>query len=102
MRQRAALLWQSFRIPMDLTDSIKEWIVQGPQTHTKGGLPKECQVPPGISAEEAEWLARLVRSGVAHPGEGHVPRRLLEHGPRVGPLAASVLEALIEERQEGR
>ena len=68
------------------------------------------QAREAAAQQEAEWLERLVASGIVQPGprsgyaagQSEIPRDPHTKGPRVGPLAASVLDALIEERQEGR
>lgn len=68
-----------------------------------GGTPDiTAASPSSTSLQDAEWLERLVASGIVQRGQTEIPRDLFANGPRVGPLAASVLDALIEERQEGR
>lgn len=53
----------------------------------------------GVDDDEGR-IARLERAGILKRGSGTFPRRLLEEPP---PRAeASVLEALLEERREGR
>ncbi len=47
-------------------------------------------------------LARLERAGVIRRGTGKVPREILEEpGPKL-PEGVSLVEALLEERREGR
>ena len=47
-------------------------------------------------------LARLVRDGLVRPRRGRPPRALFSSGPPVALGGASAVEALIEERREGR
>jgi prevent-host-death family protein len=47
-------------------------------------------------------LARLVRDGIVRPGRGKVPAALLSEPPPRVDGKTSVLEALLEERREGR
>jgi antitoxin (DNA-binding transcriptional repressor) of toxin-antitoxin stability system len=57
--------------------------------------------PVGALDDDAR-LARLERAGLVRRGSGKLPRRILEEPPPALPEGVSVLEALLEERREGR
>ena len=63
-----------------------------------------ARLEPVTSSKEDDdgRLARLIRSGVVRPGRGKLPRWLLTEEPPRLKGGASVLEALLEERREGR
>jgi prevent-host-death family protein len=52
--------------------------------------------------QEDGRLSRLVRDGVVRPGRGAMPRSLLNGRLPQPKSGASVVDALIEERREGR
>ncbi|WP_018291207.1 type II toxin-antitoxin system Phd/YefM family antitoxin [Verrucomicrobium sp. 3C] len=57
----------------------------------------------GDSREEQEGkLSRLVRQGLVRPGRGPMPSPLLRSQPPRTVSGASALEALLEERRQGR
>jgi prevent-host-death family protein len=65
---------------------------------TDRGIPVAEIVPARLSDDER--LARLERKGIIRRGKGGIPKWILEEPP---PKArASILEALLEERREGR
>lgn len=47
-------------------------------------------------------LARLVRSGLVRPGRGPIPRSLLLQKPPRPRPGASAVDALLDERRDGR
>jgi antitoxin (DNA-binding transcriptional repressor) of toxin-antitoxin stability system len=57
--------------------------------------------PVGALDDDAR-LARLERAGLVRRGTGKPPQRILEEPPPALPKGVSVLEALLEERREGR
>jgi antitoxin (DNA-binding transcriptional repressor) of toxin-antitoxin stability system len=57
--------------------------------------------PVGALDDDAR-LARLERAGLVRRGTGKAPQRILEEPPPALPKGVSVLEALLEERREGR
>ena len=66
---------------------------------TDRGLPV-AEIGPARSLSDDERLASLERKGLLKRGRGGVPQWVLDQPP---PTArASVLEALLEERREGR
>lgn len=56
----------------------------------------------GRVAKEDVRLARLVREGLVRPRRSPLPRALLEETPPVLSSGASIVEALLDERREGR
>jgi antitoxin (DNA-binding transcriptional repressor) of toxin-antitoxin stability system len=52
--------------------------------------------------DDAGRLARLIRSGLVRPGRGKLPRWIYTEPPPRLQDGASALEALLEERREGR
>jgi prevent-host-death family protein len=56
----------------------------------------------GSTDDEDGRLLRLVRDGIVRPGEASLPRSLWTDPPPGPKGGASVVEALLEERQEGR
>jgi prevent-host-death family protein len=56
----------------------------------------------GSKDDDDGRLARLIRNGVVRPGRGRLPRWLLTEEPPRLKGGASALEALLEERREGR
>jgi prevent-host-death family protein len=56
----------------------------------------------GGKEDDEGRLARLIRNGVVRPGHGRLPRWLLTEEPPRLKGRASALEALLEERREGR
>jgi prevent-host-death family protein len=67
---------------------------------TDRGRPVAKLVPIAADAGKGSRRARLVREGLLLPGRGKVRRSLLR-APVEGP-GRSVLDALVEERREGR
>ena len=59
-------------------------------------------VADGGQEDDDGRLARLIRNGVVRPGRGKLPRWLLTEEPPRLKGGASVLEALLEERRQGR
>jgi len=59
-------------------------------------------VADGAQEDDDGRLARLIRNGVVRPGRGRLPRWLLTEEPPRLKGGASALEALLEERREGR
>jgi prevent-host-death family protein len=59
-------------------------------------------VADGGKEDDDGRLARLIRNGVVRPGRGRLPQWLLTEEPPRLKGGASVLEALLEERREGR
>jgi prevent-host-death family protein len=55
-----------------------------------------------VEHEYEARLAGLVREGLVRPRRGPLPRMLLTTPPPAAKGRASVLEALLEERREGR
>jgi prevent-host-death family protein len=55
-----------------------------------------------LDAEEDDRLARLVRAGVVRPGSGRLAETIVANAPPRARAGASVLQALIDERREGR
>lgn len=93
MTARSQQYWQTYGAPT----RFPPWFASKLRSSVK-----ESHSSPNVTDDDAEWLARLVRAGVARPGEGPIPADLLKSGPRVGPFKDSVLDALLEERREGR
>jgi prevent-host-death family protein len=56
----------------------------------------------GTTGTDDERLARLVRAGLVRPGRGVIPRSIIDEPPPRFEAGLSVLEALLEERREGR
>jgi prevent-host-death family protein len=56
----------------------------------------------GLEAEPDGRLSRLVRSGIVRPGRAALPPTLFSHQPPRAKAGASALEALLEERRQGR
>lgn len=56
----------------------------------------------GPSEADDSRLARLVREGIVRPGRGRISPELLSEPPPRLDGNLSVLEALLEERREGR
>ena len=56
----------------------------------------------GAELSDDDRLARLVRDGVVTPGRGQIPRSIIEEPPPRLDSGLSVLDALLEERREGR
>ena len=54
------------------------------------------------AAEGDGRLARLVRSGLVRPGRGSIPRSLLLQKPPAVRRGSSVVQALLDERRDGR
>lgn len=63
-----------------------------------------ARLEPVIDSElsDDDRLARLIRDGVVTPGRGRIPRSIIEEPPPRLDSGLSVLEALLEERREGR
>jgi prevent-host-death family protein len=59
-----------------------------------------AELTPTNDVSGDERLARLVRKGIVRPAKGPPPLHLLDEPPPNS--RASVLEALLEERREGR
>ena len=59
-------------------------------------------VTTGLDAEPDGRLSRLVRSGIVRPRRAALPRTLFSHQPPRAKAGASALEALLEERRQGR
>jgi prevent-host-death family protein len=59
-------------------------------------------VTTGLEAEPDGRLARLVRSGIVRPRRAAPARTLFSHQPPLAKAGASALEALLEERRQGR
>ena len=59
-----------------------------------------ARLVPAVEADDVQGrLARLERAGLIRRGRGRLVERVLAPGPRA---RASVVEALLEERREGR
>lgn len=71
-------------------------------TITERGLPVAKLVPFERAGQARSRRDRLVRAGVLLPGRGRIRAQLLKPPPGDPALGHSVLEALIEERREGR
>ena len=56
----------------------------------------------GMSAGDDSRLARLVRDGVVRPARGVVPKTLLATKPPRAKKDASIVRALLEDREHGR
>ena len=56
----------------------------------------------GISADDDDRLARLVREGIVRPARGHAPKGLFATRPPRTKKGASGVRALLEERRAGR
>lgn len=65
------------------------------------GVPVARLGPVGAVDSDAR-LARLERAGLVRRGSGKPASRILEEPPPALPKGVSVLEALLEERREGR
>ena len=59
-----------------------------------------AELTPANDVSDDERIRRLVRKGIARPAKGPPPLHLLDEAPPKS--GASVLEALLEERREGR
>jgi antitoxin (DNA-binding transcriptional repressor) of toxin-antitoxin stability system len=59
-------------------------------------------VTTGLEAEPDGRLSRLVRSGIVRPRRGAPPRTLFSDQPPRAEAGASAVEALLEERRQGR
>jgi antitoxin (DNA-binding transcriptional repressor) of toxin-antitoxin stability system len=59
-------------------------------------------VTTGLGAEPGGTLSRLVPSGVARPRRAELPRMLFTDQPPRAKAGAPALEALLEERRQGR
>jgi prevent-host-death family protein len=59
-------------------------------------------VTSGLEAERDGRLSRLVRSGIARPRRAAPPRSLFSDQPPRAKAGASAVEALLEERRQGR
>jgi prevent-host-death family protein len=59
-----------------------------------------AELTPVSDMSDDERIARLVRKGIARPPKGPPPLHLLDEAPPAA--GARVLEALLEERREGR
>jgi prevent-host-death family protein len=69
---------------------------------TDRGRPVAKLVPIGAETRKAARRERLVREGSLLPGRGRVRASLLEPPPGKPAAGGSVLDALLEERREGR
>ena len=56
----------------------------------------------GADGDDTGRLARLVRDGVVRPGRSSLPKSLFNEPPPAPRGGASAVEALLEERREGR
>ena len=56
----------------------------------------------GPEMSDQDRLARLVREGLVRPGRSLVPRSIIDEPPPSLESGLSVLDALLEERREGR
>jgi len=56
----------------------------------------------GLEAEPGGRLSRLVRSGIVRPRREAPPRTLFSDQPPHAKAGASALEALLDERRQGR
>jgi prevent-host-death family protein len=56
----------------------------------------------GLDAEPDRRLSRLVRSGIVRPRRAALPRTLFSDQPPRAKAGASALEALLDERRQGR
>lgn len=56
----------------------------------------------GLDSDLDGRLSRLIRDGIVRPGHGAPPRALFTEPPPRPKAGASVLAALLSERQEGR
>jgi prevent-host-death family protein len=68
---------------------------------TERGVPVAKLVPLRGAGSDQGRRQRLARAGVLQLGSGRLPAELLRP-PKGRPVGASVLEALLEERREGR
>src|SRR5271167_2414433 len=59
-------------------------------------------VTAALEAEHDGRLSRLVRDGIVRPRRAAPPRTLFSHQPPHAAPGASAVEALLEERREGR
>ena len=59
-------------------------------------------VTTGLDGEPDGRLSRLVRSGIVRPRRAAPPPALLSHQPPRAKAGASALDALLEERRQGR
>ena len=59
-------------------------------------------VTDGPDAEHGGRLSRLVRDGIVRPRRAAPPRTLFSHQPPRARPGVSAVEALLEERREGR
>ncbi len=75
---------------------------------TERGLPVAKIVPLAGSGEDNSRERRLMKAGLLIPAKGKLPAWLLQqrtgppHGTRNTRAGSSVLQALVEERREGR
>lgn len=56
----------------------------------------------GADADDSGRLARLIREGIVRPGRSPLPKSLFTEQPPTPKGGASALDALLEERREGR
>src|SRR5690242_11495347 len=56
----------------------------------------------GLDYDPDGRMARLIRDGVVRPARAKLPRALFTHQPPRPNPGASAVEALLEERREGR
>jgi prevent-host-death family protein len=66
------------------------------------GIPVARLEPITSDPDATDWVRRLERTGVVTPGGGAAPIDLLSQPGPVIRGGASVVDALIEERREGR
>ena len=69
---------------------------------TDRGIPVARIEPIDAADDQSAQIDRLVRSGAVRPGTGRLPRGFLKGPTTRVPRAASVVDALIEERRTGR
>jgi prevent-host-death family protein len=69
---------------------------------TEGGQPVAKIVPIGMAGRRRSRRARLVREGTLLPGRGRVRASLLRPPAGSAAKGRAVLDALLEERREGR
>ena len=66
------------------------------------GRPVARLEPISSTGAAGDRLEQLVRDGVVRPARGPIPRKLLSSEPPSARGGVSALEALLEERREGR
>lgn len=69
---------------------------------TERGIPVARLEPIAPESDPSGRLARLERAGIVRMGRRPPPLELLRQPPPDAPAGLSVLEALLEERREGR